>query len=282
MRTVGWLLVAIGVTLGLLHAPAGAADSSIEATYAVVGPWPVSTSQLHDGAGRTFDVYQPTDLGGVRHPIVTWGNGSLTPSAAYDRTLRHLASWGFVVAASTSTWTGSGEDMLAAVSLLAEHNEDPASSLYQRVDPTRIGAVGHSQGGYGALNATLKSGGLITTAVPVGLADVFWLSPLHRSDLTELTQDVFFVGGDNDWLSTPVGLLGYVEQIPGAAAVAVRAGTTHESIITDPDAYLGYITAWLRYQLSDDAAAAAAFVGAAPEITSNSAWTVPFHLDTAH
>jgi hypothetical protein len=227
-------------------------------------------------------VFHPADLGanGFLHPVITWGNGSLTPTTTYSRILQHLASWGFVVVATQSTWTGNGNDILAAARLLVEQNEDPSSPFYHRLDPTKVGASGHSQGAYGALNAALKSGGLIKTVIPIELPDPFWLNPIQAADLSGLDQAVFFVSGGKDWLSTPVGVLQYVQQIPGATAFALLSEASHDGIFNDADAYLGYVTAWMMFRLLDDAAAGAAFVGEPAEIAVNAEWKVPYLATT--
>lgn len=262
---------------------AAGSDPMIEATYGAAGPWSTATSAITDDGGQSFDVYHPENLGadGVRHPIITWGNGTFRPTGSYAALLRHLASWGFVVIATPSTWTGDGHEILAAVHALLDANEDPSSIFFHRLDPAKIAASGHSQGAYGALNAALMSGGLITTVVPIGLPDVVWLSPFHASDLDRLTQAVFFVGGGNDWLSTPAGALQYVQAIPGSAALALLGGGAHDGIMSGTDAYLGYLTAWMMYQLLDDIEAAGAFVGQQPEISTNAHWTVLFRVGAA-
>jgi pimeloyl-ACP methyl ester carboxylesterase len=277
------LLVAALAPLGVALTDAGASVPTVEATYGAEGPWAVTMSQQADATGQLVDLYYPADLGasGFRHPVITWGNGSLTPTTHYARILRHLASWGFVVVATQSTWTGSGDAILAAARFLVEQNDDPSSRFYRRLDVTNVGAAGHSQGAYGALSAALKSGGLIRTVIPIGLPDTFWLSPLHAADLSDLTQAVFFVGGGNDWLATPVGALQYVEQVPGAVAVALLRRGPHDGIVNDAPGYLGYVTAWMMYQLRGDTTAAAAFVGPQAEISENAEWDVPFLVNDA-
>lgn len=270
------MAVLVALSAAVTMAPASEVASPIEATYQAVGPWEVTTATLTASSGEHYDLFRPRHLGdgGFRHPIITWGNGSLTPSEHYSQVLRHLASWGFVVVASRSTWTGDGHEILEAARLLVHADGDRASDLYQKLDVANIGAMGHSQGAYGALNATLRSEGQIKTAVAINLPDTFWLNPLQAAELGRVTQDVFLVGGDSDWMSTPLGLLEYVEQLPAVAAVATLAGAEHDAIMHDADRYVGYITAWMMHQLQADPYAAGAFVGERPEILTNAAWRV--------
>ena len=61
---------------------------------------------------------------------------------------------------------------------------------------------------------------------------------------------MFFVGGQNDWLiASPSTLTGYYNKVPGAAALGVLKGAGHNTIQGTGGGFLGYITAWLMYQL---------------------------------
>src|SRR4051794_41663228 len=100
----------------LACATASAVTNPIEATYKVAGPSAVATSDVTDAGGNvTYNLLYPANLGtgGVKAPIVTWGNGTGAVPSQYSGLLHQLASWGFVVVASTSTTTGTGAAMLA-------------------------------------------------------------------------------------------------------------------------------------------------------------------------
>src|SRR5687767_484698 len=53
------------------------------------------------GPNARYTTFYPSQLGsnGVKHPIVTWGNGALSNPSVYSRLLNHLASHGFVIIA---------------------------------------------------------------------------------------------------------------------------------------------------------------------------------------
>ena len=85
--------------------------------------------------------------------MILWGNGTFVNPSHYDAYLRHFASMGFIVAAANTTNAGSGHEMLAGLDNLTRFNSDPASPFYNKVDLTRVGATGHSQGGGGSIQA---------------------------------------------------------------------------------------------------------------------------------
>ncbi|MEV4749282.1 alpha/beta hydrolase [Streptosporangium sp. NPDC049248] len=250
------------------------AAGTIESHYAVRGPWAVTASDAGDASG-TYRLHHPADLGagGFRHPIVTWGNGSHATPALYPGVLDQLASWGFAVIASTDTTTGTGTEMLAAAQYLVARNADPASPFHQRLDATRVGAAGHSQGAGGTVNAANLSAGLVTTAVPIALPAQLWVGAGDRFQVSQLACPVLFLSGSNDWLISPASALrGYYDQVPGAAAMALLKGAGHNDIQGTGGGFLGYLTAWLMYRLQDDDYARGAFAGSAPEFTANTAW----------
>ncbi|MBT2232065.1 S9 family peptidase [Nonomuraea sp. NEAU-A123] len=264
------LLVAVVVLmLGVVAIPAQAADT-IEAHYKVAGPWAVATA---DAPG--YKLYYPADLGagGVKHPIITWGNGTNAVPTQYPGLLNQLASWGFAVVASTDTTTGTGSEMIAAAQYLIDRNTDSSSVFYGKLDVTKVGAVGHSQGAGGAVNTATKSGGLIDTVIPIALPAPIWVSSGDKFYVDQLTCPVLFVSGANDTLISPNSALQtYYGQVPGAAAKAQLKGADHNTIQGTGGGFLGYVTAWLMYQLQGDTYARGAFVGTAPELNTNANW----------
>lgn len=269
------LIVLVVVALLGLHTTPAQADAArvadaVEAHYEVAGPWSVATAEAPG-----YRLHYPADLGagGVLHPIVTWGNGTGAVPTQYPGLLGLLASWGFAVVASTDTTTGTGSEMIAAAQYLIARNADPASVFYGTLDVTKVGAVGHSQGAGGAVNTATKSGGLIDTVVPIALPAPIWVSPGDRFSVSELSCPVLFVSGANDVIISPDSALrSYFGQVPGAAAKALLKGAGHNTIQGTGGGFLGYVTAWLMYQLQGDAYARGAFAGTSPEINTNSGW----------
>ena len=273
----GWQLTAVttAVTIlsGLLAPAAIAATYPIESAFAAAGPAAVAGTTV----GSTYQIFYPADLAtGSPRPIVTWGNGTGAAPADYAGVLHQLASWGFVVIAPTSGTTGDGTAILAAAQYLVARDEDPASIFHGRLDTTKVAAAGHSQGAGGSVRATLSSAGLIRTVVPIALpAPIFVSTPADSYDVSQLTVPVFFLGGQNDFICSPSTLATFYADVPGAAAKASLVNAGHNTIQGTGGGFLGYLTAWLRYQLDGDAQARAAFAGPAPELTGNGNWYQP-------
>ncbi|MGQ0626422.1 MAG: poly(ethylene terephthalate) hydrolase family protein [Sporichthyaceae bacterium] len=255
----------VGVELG----------TPVDARFSAPGPWQVAVSEIKvPGSALTFRVVHPRDLGGrgVSHPILAWGNGTNATTLNYPGVIEQLASWGFVVIGSDDPQQASGVTILDAVREMIAAAADPASAFYDVLDTRRIGALGHSQGAGGAINAAIRAGGLIDTVVPINLPDVHFVADSARFDAPQFTTPTFLVGGEADYLfASPAGLRSYYEQMP-RAALGVLRGADHLTIQRSGGGYLGYLTAWMRWQLMSDRYAGRAFTGVEPELARNPHW----------
>ncbi|MFD0366033.1 hypothetical protein ACFQZZ_31725 [Nocardia sp. GCM10030253] len=295
-------------------APASAAPGyqpagPVEATYYQAGPHPVAIRTGTDCCTSTrdaYDIWHPANLGanGTRYPIITWGNGTNAHPREYDYLLSHLVSWGFVVIAPDMTNTGTGAQMLDAVTYLTEQNHDPASVFYGKLDTRSAGAMGHSQGGLGALNALARSRGALTTAVTVempmqALCKAMPLVPgqdICIDPATLTSGSVLLVNATADPVSPsnqiapqqqigPQSMQGYYDAMPAwlPKAKAALADANHNDIQGQPgctnygctagvDGYLGYLTAWFMDRLRGDSHAHSAFVSGTGEMLRNAHW----------
>lgn len=180
---------------------------------------------------------------------------------------------------------------------------DQASSIFSHVlAPTRVGAIGHSQGASGTLNAMIKSDGLITTAVPIEIpAQVYcWNTPARCADTGKLSGGaLFLVNGSADFVISPstqdqpwqlTGLQSNSAYYDAAPASVTKAwgtlqGPEHNDVQGQPGCnkanppinppwscvngvygYLGYPTAWMMNRLQGDGYAHQAFISGTGEM----------------
>lgn len=301
------LAVLLAMVFLAVGAPALAANppnyptGAIELKYYAPGPWAVTSATgfgCCDSTGHKFDVWYPKDLGrnGFRHPIVTWGNGTGAIPSQYAYLLSHLASWGFVVIASESQNTGTGQEILDAANYMVARSRDASSIFFGVLATGRIGAAGHSQGASGVLNAMTKSGGAITTAIPIELPAQIWCSTNTPTcaDTRNLTGgSIFLVNGSADIVISPstqllpwqvAGLQSYAAYYEATPASVAKVwgtlnGPNHNDVQGQPDCaaaswpctngvygYLGYPTAWLMDRLQGDTYAHGAFIDGTGEL----------------
>ncbi|MFD2356536.1 hypothetical protein ACFSTC_55700 [Nonomuraea ferruginea] len=148
-------------------APASAATTNWGA------PGPYATA-VEIGAVNTL-YYPPATSPGAtaRHPVIVWGNGTGGAPLVYRDLLLQWASHGFIVSAANTPMSNLGISMRAGIDALAQRDADPSSVFHRKVDLTRIGASGHSQGGAAAIVVGADS--RVDTILPIQpgpLADI--------------------------------------------------------------------------------------------------------------
>ena len=245
-----WVINMLGLVAGALFASSALAgdDSNPLAPYEESGPY-VTTS--HSG-GFSCRIYRPANLDS-NHPVIVWGNGTGTTPSAYGDGLEHWASWGFVVAAATTSNAGSGEEMLDCIDYLGR------SSYAGSIDFSNIGASGHSQGGGGTIMAARDN--RITATAPV---QPYIIGLGHQtSSQYQQHAPMLLLSGSRDTLAGPT-----LNQAPVYRRVDVPVfwgtlnGASHFEPMGDLGEFKGMTTAWWLYQLSGDSDAASLFTGA--------------------
>jgi hypothetical protein len=218
------------------------------------------------GEQQRFNIYRPSDLAtsGLCHPILVWANGTgdnpeqrppeciVEPSTntwcgTYPGLMNQLASHGFVVMASLSTDTAAGDPLptITGLDWLLEQAEDPSSPYFHRLDTTRVGALGHSQGG---------------AATSIAAADprISAIATIHGNRaLNGLNGPALFICGEQDGVVPCAGVANAFRTVTEQPAMFLN------NLAADHGSWLGMggsqgptffaLTAWFRMHLMDDA-----------------------------
>jgi len=93
----------------------------------------------------------PQDIGrdGIKHPIFIFGPGGGTNPQYYDMNGEHwdhYTSYGFVVYVAPMSSFNSSASLDDGLTWVIAQNSEASSPLYQKLDTTKVGAAGHSQG----------------------------------------------------------------------------------------------------------------------------------------
>lgn len=248
------LVVGALAPLPALASSSSAAPQAVAAVpssfYEKVGPHQVTTVQ----GGPAHTLFYPTDLGagGAQHPVLIWGNGTGASVSQYEFALKHLASWGFVVAAANTGQSGSGQEMLAGARFLVAEDQRQGSVFYNKIDETKIGAAGHSQGGGGAIAAGADA--MVDTTIP--------LQPGPQGTVSKLRGPSLFVAGQLDWIVPSFYVRSRYNQATHIPAIfAELRGSDHFFPGETRFRLLGVVTAWFRFHLSADEQARGIFFG---------------------
>ena len=197
--------------------------------------------------------------GGVRHPIIVWGNGHTNTVDIWQGFLGRLATYGFVVVAPEQTEV-TADHMNAAIDYVLRLANDPASGDCGKIDTTKIGSTGYSRGGGGAI--TVGSNARITSTF------IF----ASNGNVRNLKAPWGVIGGDMDttfnWTSISSAVTGSTQPAFGAAL----AGIDHNRVAGQAKAQEGMI-GWMRWRFMGDQAGHDMFVGAACKICSDAAFS---------
>jgi hypothetical protein len=235
-------------------------------------PGPFAT--VNRGEGPNCTIFRPELIGagGLKHPIILWGNGTGTQPATYQVMLRHWASHGFVVAAANTPNAGTGQDMLACLDWLAEQNAASGNPYSGNLDLAHVGTSGHSQGGGGSIMAGRDP--RITVTAPVqpyvrGLGFQSGAQAMQHGPMLLLSGGVDAIADPVrnqqpvfDQVNVPV----FWATLEGAGHMVPARG--------DSGPFRPATTAWFRYHLMGDRAAGAWFEGQNCGLCVSSDWSI--------
>jgi dienelactone hydrolase len=182
--------------------------SSVYGPYGAAGPATVTTAELTvtppSGQPFTVTAYVPGTSG--LHPVVVLSSGFFQKALAYAPYGERLASWGVVAILRDNPGVneaaaGIASDVGYVVSTwLGAQNADSTSPLDGRVDVTRIGLAGHSEGGQVSLLAA-EGGALGKVKGVFGLDPVDSASdggPEARGSIATIGVPIAFIGETTD------------------------------------------------------------------------------------
>jgi hypothetical protein len=226
----------------------------------------MATTKNNSGPMSAYTLFYPTDLGkdGLKHPVITWGNGALTTPSSYSGFLPVLASQGFfIIAANTSSVTP--EAMQSGLDWALAQNDAADSPFHQKLDPTKVAAMGYSLGSIGTFGVAAGPHIVTTVHISGGAMD--------KSTVPNLKHPAaFFCGSDADIAHDNCESDFELAKVP--VFYGVFPGD-HLGILGSYTAQiLKAVGAWLRWRLMDDATLAPTFVGPDCTICKDTNWVV--------
>jgi dienelactone hydrolase len=241
---------------------------------------PFMVDRVATAAGLTSHaLFVPSELASHgKHPTVVWTCGNGGTVSFYASFLEHLASHGFLVVAdkaSSSDRLAEVASQKAAIDWLVAENEKQGGDFSGKIDLDNIAVMGHSLGSLASF-ATAADNPHVATSVHYsgGLTD----NPVgfDEASLSRMTRPAAFLCGGADGTAGPSCALDF-EQAPPDLPVfyGVLAGASHIGPFggTPRAGQYGRAgVAWLRWQLADDPAFEAWFVGGDCTLCS-SPWT---------
>ena len=169
------------------------------------------------------------------------------------------------------TINADGTPLTAAIDWLQRESADPASRFYQKVETTRVAAMGMSCGGLMAYNVSADP-----RIATVGIWNSGLLQPdekifagLHSSVIiiTGGESDIAYANGKRDFETMPARIPVFYGVYPSVG----HGGTYNED---NGGAFSVAAVAWLKWQLMSDVSAKGKgyFVGSSCGLCTNSQW----------
>lgn len=258
----------------------------LEAKYLAMGSHDVSYIEYAALMSfEKYEIYYPSDIAEMEGtlPAVVFVNGTGVAGSKYQALQKHMASWGFITVATEEAhaWNGFSAEMSVRMLEMLGGFEgkymDKENVLYGKVDIDNIGITGHSQGGYGVVNAitdqkhkeNYKAAVILSSAPYSANNDFMW--DADPSLIRTPTMMLASMGNFDAAVASMESLQTVYDSIPDEVSkvLARRNAGDHGEMLYYGD---GYVTAWFMYWLQDDAEAGKAFFGDNAEIASNGNW----------
>lgn len=207
-----------------------------------MGPFADIVKVKNAGPGPGGWLIYPRDIGrdGIKHPSFVFVPGGGTTPDFYDKmgmVWDRLVSYGFVVFGVGQT--GGAAALKAVVDWLIAQDSVADSPLYQKLDRTKIGVGGHSQGS--VVTFEFMPDARISTTVHVSGGSLDGMGP------AKLTKDALFLCGLSMEMALPQCDVDY-ENSKVPTFYARLQGATHIAAV---QVGLPAIIAWLLWHLAD-------------------------------
>jgi hypothetical protein len=222
-------------------------------------------------------LFYPQELGkdGAKHPILSWGPGAVETASDFVTMLNHIASHGFAVISFDAT--PQGQELVTGIDFLLAENMRADSVFFEKLDPTKISAGGHSAGSLATFVIGADQRLVTTLHISGGTFD-------PHTDIMNLHAPALFVcgepGGDGLIMGDVANPNCEIDFMNATVPVfyGITKGASHmtPTEIGDPalrSHQLGAMVGWLRWQLLGDASARNMFVGDACTLCSDPAWS---------
>lgn len=212
-------------------------------------------------------VYYPNSIKSSKKtlPVIAWANGTGCTYTLYENLLKEIAAGGYIVVANGETMAADGTAQIASLDFILSENNNSSSILYNKVNTSKLGVAGHSQGGRSSVNAAVKDSRIDCV---LSLAGSNYLE-----EAEPLSTPAFFMTGTKDMIvSSSKWVKPAYDVSKGPAVYASLINGIHTTCCSDPGKYSNYIIKWFDIYLKGDNSAKAIFKSGG-ELSKDSAWT---------
>ncbi len=217
-------------------------------------------------SSATQTVYYPDNIGVISkpYPVIAWANGTMVTAGFYDKLLVEIAKGGYIVVACDESMSADGKAQIASIDFILDKNNDANDIFYNKIDTSKIGVIGHSQGGRSSVNAAVADS-RIDCVISIAGSNFDY-------EVEGLNKPTFFIAGTSDMIVSPSQWIEPAYDIAeGPTVYASLNKAIHTTCSTNPEKYSGYIIDWLDSWLKNDANALNTFKDGG-KLSKDSAW----------
>ncbi len=225
------------------------------------------SQETHEVDGRTYYIYYPENIKSSKktYPVLSWANGTMCPPDMYAGLLAELAKGGYIVIANSETMAADGTAQINALDFVIALNSNSSSLAYKKVNTSKLGVIGHSQGGRSAVNAAVKDSRIKCV---VSIAGSNFLEEAEPNSAPTL-----FIAGEKDMIVSPSQWIQPAYDVAkGPAVYASLNGAIHTTCCTNPEKYSSYVLDWCNAWLKDNSKALNTFKNNST-LASDSNWS---------
>ena len=241
--------------------------SGPQQTQSTTPPPSTSNQEIHEADGRTYYVYYPENIKSSKktYPVLSWANGTMCQPSMYTGMFAELAKGGYIVVASSETMSADGNAQIEALDFVISLNNNSSSCAYKKVNTSKLGVIGHSQGGRSSVNAAVKDSRIKCV---VSIAGSNYLEEAEPNS----TPTLFIAGGKDMIVSPSQWIQPAYDVAKGPAVYASLNGAIHTTCCSNPEKYSSYILDWCDAWLKGDAKTLYTFISNG-NLASDSNWS---------
>jgi len=177
-------------------------------------------------------------------PVLSWANGTGCIPALYYEFLSQVAASGYIIIANTELFAGNGKEQKASIDFLLKEAKDKDSIFYDKVDETKIGVMGHSQGGMSSVNCA-NIDDRVKVVYSIAGNSYTW-------DAKKLKVPTFFVTGERDLIvASSIFVKNNYKACTAPAVYGSVKGAIHTNVTIKPAIYSKYAIKWFDAYLKD-------------------------------
>ena len=224
-----------------LEPAAGSCFASSTADYSEKGPYRYQVERVGG-----FNVYVPraTPGGCDRFPLVGYAMGTIMSTDTYEDYYETFASWGMMTVVDPANLLNLGGSSLEDAMDTVRRDSAYAGRI------TRLGAIGHSQGGAAVVNVALDD--------KIEVDAIVGLMPALFQGAGRIQAAGLYIGGTEDGFGFATDPVIAYEKTDGPAFIADAIGVGH-GVGQQQDTLIAMSTAWFRCHLAEDDGACGLF-----------------------